>query len=219
MVPGVRLIVFGRQGAGKGTQCIRLARHFVVPHISTGDILRAAIKSGTELGHKVESVIAGGNLVTDELMLEIVDDRLQKPDARNRGFILDGFPRTIPQAQGLMDLLQPRGLDRAIDLDVPEDIVLHRLSIRRVCRDCGANYSTKKRPHTNWTCDVCGGEVWQRPDDTEEAIRQRLDLYAAQTEPLTKWFADQGLLSVVDGVGITDEVTERLLKAIEDARR
>ena len=141
MIPGARLIILGRQGAGKGTQCVRLSRHYVVPHISTGDVLRAAVREGTELGTMAKEIMDAGGLVPDEIMIGIVRERLAKPDADTRGYILDGFPRTVAQAEALDMITAEKPIHVAIDLDVPREIVLERLSSRRVCRDCGTNYT------------------------------------------------------------------------------
>ena len=149
MIPGARLVMLGRQGAGKGTQCVRLSRHYVVPHISTGDMLRAAVKEGTELGRQAQEVMDRGELVSDELMSGIVEKRLERDDTKNRGYILDGFPRTVGQAEALEKATTDRPLDLVIDLEVPVPVVLERLASRRVCVDCGANYSADKSP-TLW---------------------------------------------------------------------
>lgn len=216
MIPGARIVVLGRQGAGKGTQCVRLARHYVVPHISTGDILRAAVKSDTPLGQKAKEFMDRGDLLTDEVMVGIIEERLGKDDTRRRGFVLDGYPRTVAQATALLEILVDEGIDVAVDLDVPVDVVLTRLAGRRVCRDCGTNYSLEVRPARDWTCDNCGGDVIQRADDTEEAIRRRLDLYEEQTAPLVAWFDERDLLVVVDGQGPPDDVTARLIEVIDN---
>ncbi|MFP5321755.1 MAG: adenylate kinase [Acidimicrobiia bacterium] len=218
MIPGARLVMLGRQGAGKGTQCTRLSRHFVVPHISTGDMLRAAVKEGTEFGRKAQEYMQAGELLPDDIIIGVVEERLLKDDTRNRGYILDGFPRTQDQAESLAEITTDQPLDLVIDLDVPTEIVLVRLASRRVCVDCGANYSVQSPPKHGWTCDHCGGEVVQRADDTEEAITRRLDIYEAETAPLIQWYEERGLLMVVDGTGDADEVTARLIRAI-DARR
>jgi len=215
---GVRLVVLGKQGAGKGTQCVRLSHHYVVPHVSTGDMLRAAVKSGSPLGLRAKAVMDRGELLSDELIMEMVGDRLAERDARTRGFILDGCPRTLLQAEMLDDILAPDRLDLVIDLEVPTAQVLRRLASRRVCEDCGTNYSVTSPPLVNWTCDVCGGEVVQREDDTEEAIRTRLDLYERQTAPLIEWYASRRLLARVSGSGAPDVVTRRIVKAVEEAR-
>jgi adenylate kinase len=217
--PGVRLVMLGRQGAGKGTQCTRLSRHYVVPHISTGDMLRAAVKEGTELGRKAGELMAAGDLVGDDIMIGIVEERLDKSDTTQRGYILDGFPRTVQQADALAEITSARPLDVVIDLHVPEDVVLTRLASRRVCVDCGANYSTDGPPKYGWVCDNCGGDVVQREDDTSDAIRRRLAEYTRKTEPLIAWYRDRKLLEVVDGLGPPDEVGRRLIAVIDSYRQ
>lgn len=217
MTPGVRLILLGKQGAGKGTQCVRLSRHYVVPHIATGDIFRAAVKSGTEAGRLVKRYLDAGELVPDVIVMRVVADRLEQGDTKARGFVLDGFPRTVPQAEALAALLTPADVDVVIDLEVPTALVLARLASRRVCSACGANYSLSSPPKFDWICDVCGGEVIQRADDTEVAIRRRLKLYEEATAPLVEWYERRGQLAVVDGVGDADTVMMRLV-AVVDAR-
>ncbi|CAB4365638.1 MAG: adenylate kinase [Actinobacteria bacterium] len=219
MIPGARLILLGRQGAGKGTQCVRLSRHFVVPHISTGDMLRAAVREGTELGAMAKRVMDAGGLVGDEIMVGIVRDRLAQSDAVGRGYILDGFPRTVPQAAALDEITAERPLDVVLDLDVPRELVLRRITSRRVCRDCGTNYVASGSEKSPWICDVCGGDVMQRDDDTTEAIAHRLDLYEEQTSPLIEYYERGGRLAVIDGVASPDEVFRRLTVAVEGARR
>jgi adenylate kinase len=219
VIPGVRLVILGRQGAGKGTQCVRLARHYVVPHISTGDMLRAAVKEGTDFGRKAQEYMSRGDLLPDDIIIGVVGERLRKDDTRTRGYILDGFPRTVGQAEALAELTVRDPLDIAIDLEVPEEVVLERISNRRVCVDCGTNYSVQTPPRYNWTCDVCGGEVVQRDDDTPEAVRQRLDLYQQETEPLIAWYEAKDLLVTVDGLGTADDVTQRLIDAIDRRTR
>ncbi len=218
MIPGARLVLLGRQGAGKGTQCVRLSRHYVVPHISTGDILRSAVREGTEFGTKAKEFMDAGELLPDDVMLGIVDERLALDDTRARGFILDGFPRTVAQADALLRMTQPRGLDLAVNLEVPRGAVLARLAARRVCSDCGANYSVDEPPKYGSTCDVCGGDVIQRADDTEEAITRRLDLYERETAPLIAWFTERDLLVEVDGEGDPDTVSARLVRVIDRQR-
>ena len=218
MTDGVRLVMLGRQGAGKGTQAVRLAQHFVVPHISTGDMLRAAVAAGTEFGMKAKSVMDGGGLVSDEIMVGVVDERLNQSDTTRRGYILDGFPRTEAQALALEDITAERPLDIVVNLQVPEDVVLERITKRRVCVTCGHIYSVDAPPKHGWICDVDGGEVVQRPDDTEDAVRKRLDLYAAETLPLVPFYAERGLLVEADGLGSPDEVFARLLEAVESRR-
>ncbi len=176
MIPGARLILLGRQGAGKGTQCVRLSRHFVVPHISTGDMLRAAVREGTDLGRMAKKIMDDGGLVGDEIMIGLVRERLSHHDARGRGYILDGFPRTVFQAQVLDELTAEQPIDLVLDLDVPRELVLARLSARRVCRDCGTNYVAVGYEKLPWICEVCDSDVMHRDDDTPEAIEHRLDL-------------------------------------------
>jgi adenylate kinase len=207
--------MLGRQGAGKGTQCTRLSRHYVVPHISTGEMLRAAVKEGTELGRKAAEIMNEGGLVPDDVMIGIVDERLDHDDTTRRGYVLDGFPRTVPQAKALADITDRRPLNVVIDLDVPQEIVLHRLASRRVCADCGANYSVDKPPRYDCVCDNCGGEVEQREDDTPAAIRKRLAEYERETAPLIDWYRDLGLLEVIDGQGSTFDVTQRLFVVVD----
>lgn len=218
MVPGARLIVLGKQGAGKGTQCVRLSHHYVVPHVSTGDMLRAAAKQRTPLGLKAKDQMDRGELLSDDLIMEMVAARLDESDVRARGFVLDGCPRTVVQAEQLAAFLNPVDLDLAVDIEVPTAQVLRRLAARRVCVDCGANSSVSAPPLINWTCDVCGGEVIQREDDREEAITRRLELYERQTAPLIDWYKARDQLAVVSGTGAPDSVTRRVIKAIEDRR-
>jgi adenylate kinase len=218
VVPGARLIILGKQGAGKGTQCVRLSRHYVVPHISTGDMFRAAVKARSELGEKAKEFMDAGELVPDEVVMGLVAERLSLDDTKARGFVLDGFPRTVHQAKGLAELLAPDEIDLVVNLEVPTEVVLRRLAGRRVCIDCGANYSVDSPPRLNWTCDICGGEVVQREDDTEAAIRRRLDLYERETRPLVDWYAERDLLSVLDGVGDPDEITGGLVRVVDQRR-
>ncbi|HEY6697852.1 MAG TPA: adenylate kinase [Acidimicrobiales bacterium] len=218
MTVGVRLVMLGRQGAGKGTQCTRLSRHYVVPHISTGEMLRAAVKEGTELGRKAAEIMNDGGLVPDDVMIGIVDERLDHDDTTRRGYVLDGFPRTVPQAKALAEITVSRPLDLVIDLDVPKEVVLRRLAGRRVCADCGANYSVDKPPRYDCVCDNCGGEVEQREDDTPAAIEKRLAEYERETAPLVDWYRYLRLLEVVDGRGGADGVSQRLFDVI-DIRR
>lgn len=218
MIPGARLIILGRQGAGKGTQCVRLSRHFVVPHISTGDMLRAAVREGTELGLMAKQVMDAGGLVGDDIMIGLVRHRLSATGASTRGYILDGFPRTIEQAGALDDIAGNRPIDVVLDLNVPREIVLQRISARRVCRDCGTNYTATGNDPDPWICDVCGGDVEQRADDTPESVNRRLDLYEEQTFPLIKHYGDQNRLVVVNGIGHPDDVFVRLVKAVDSNR-
>jgi adenylate kinase len=214
VIPGARLIILGRQGAGKGTQCLRLSHHYVVPHISTGDILRAAVREGTPLGQKAKSIMDAGGLVGDDIMIAIIEERLGKSDAIGRGYLLDGFPRTVAQAEALAGITKERPIGLVIDLDVPRELVLERLTARRFCRDCQTNYVAKGMERRPWICDVCGGDVVQRDDDTPEAINRRLDLYEEQTAPLMNYYSRLGMLAVVNGVGHPDDVFARLIRAV-----
>jgi adenylate kinase len=218
VIPGARLVILGKQGAGKGTQCVRLSRHFVVPHISTGDMFRAAVRSGSEFGVQARAFMDAGELIPDSVVIGVVEERLSRDDTANRGFVLDGFPRTVHQAKRLTEILSPRGVDMVIDLEVDTESVLRRLASRRVCGDCGANYSLGNPPKFNWTCDICGGEVIQREDDTESAIRRRLELYERETAPLIAWYTAQDLLLAVDGIGTADQVASRLINLIDERR-
>jgi adenylate kinase len=182
-------------------------------------MFRAAVKSRSEFGVRAQQYMEAGELIPDEVVIGVVRERLDQDDTKMRGFILDGFPRTAHQAEALAKLLVPGDLDMAVDLEVPTEIVLKRLAARRVCSDCGTNYSTDSPPKENWTCDVCGGEVVQRPDDTEASIRRRLALYESETEPLIAWYLGRDQLVTVDGMGKHDDVTGRLVRAIDTRRR
>ena len=208
----VRLVIFGRQGAGKGTQSALLSQHYGAPHISTGDMLRAAVANATPIGLEAKSYMDSGRLVPDDVMLGVVEERFQERDVDEHGFLLDGFPRTVVQAEALGRFA---AIDLAVDLQVPEAVVLERISSRRVCTNCGRIYSTEAPPASNWTCDTCGGEVVQRVDDTPEAVAKRLAAYATETQPTIDWYAGIGALERVDGLGTPDEVTARLIAAID----
>ncbi len=217
-MPGPRLVILGKQGAGKGTQGERIAQHYGVPRIATGDMFRAAVHEGTEAGQRAKKYMEAGELVPDDVVIGIVEERLSDEDAR-RGFILDGFPRNAEQARALEAALGEKVVDLVIQLEVPTEVVLHRLAGRRVCESCGTPYSVDKPPKENWTCDVCGGEVVQRDDDTEAAIQRRLDLYVQQTEPLVAYYLAQDKLAPVDGTGDLDTVTARILRAVDSRLR
>jgi adenylate kinase len=210
-----RLIVLGKQGSGKGTQCVRISQHYGIPHISTGDMLRAAVKSGSALGARVQSTMEAGELVSDDIILEVMAARLAEDDAAARGFVLDGFPRTVGQADRLDDVLEPSVIDVVVSLEIPTSVVVGRIAQRRTCSVCGRVYATTAPPKVDWTCDVCGGEVIQREDDTEEAVTRRLALYDAQTAPLIARYATAGKLVPVDATGIVEEVAGRLLALVE----
>lgn len=215
MRPGARLIVLGKQGAGKGTQCVRLSHYYVIDHIATGDMLRAAVKSGTPLGLEARRFMEAGELIPDEVVLGMVDERLDQDHTRTRGFLLDGFPRTVVQAEKLDELLLPLEIDLVINLDVPTSLVMRRLASRRVCVDCGTNYSVQNPPRVGWICDVCSGEVVQREDDTEAAIKRRLDVYEEQTAPLIDRYRQLGKLATIRGGGTPDAVTARMISTID----
>lgn len=220
MNPGARLIVLGKQGAGKGTQAVRLSRFFVVPHISTGDTFRAAVRSGSAIGQKAKRYLEGGDLVPDDVVIGVVAERMEHTDTQHRGFILDGFPRTVLQAEALARILAPQDLDLVIDLEIDTETVLARLAARRVCSDCGANYSVVENPpRVAGICDVCGGEVVQRGDDTESSIRRRLELYERETAPLIDWYTERGVLAPIKAIGSADDVTERIVGLVARRRQ
>jgi adenylate kinase len=216
-----RLVILGKQGAGKGTQAVRLADHFGVPRISTGDMFRVVAKGDSDVGRRAKKFMDAGDLVPDEVVNEMVRERVAELDAADRGFIMEGFPRNVAQAEALDEMLSPHHVDLVIELDVPTGVVLKRLASRRVCTLCGTNYSVDAPPKVNWTCDQCGGDVVQRDDDTETAISRRLDTYDKQTAPLVAWYLATDRLAAVDGEGDPDIVTRRLLRAVESrlARR
>jgi adenylate kinase len=196
MGKAMKIILLGPPGAGKGTIAKALMQHDGSVQISTGDILRVAIAEGTALGKQVEAAMAAGNLVTDELIMGIMEERLQQEDCQ-RGYLLDGFPRTIPQAEALRALLAKLGetLDCALELDMPRDVIIDRLTTRRTCTNCGEIYNVKsKPPRVEGICDVCGNDIVQRDDETEEAIENRLQVYNEQTAPLVAFYRDEGLL-------------------------
>ncbi|MDQ3354905.1 MAG: nucleoside monophosphate kinase [Actinomycetota bacterium] len=211
-----RLIVLGRQGAGKGTQCARLAARLSVPHISTGDLFRAEAAKGTELGLRAAVYFDAGSLVPDELVLDLVALHLGTEEARAAGYLLDGFPRTLPQGQALFEVLGKRALDVAVELHVPTSVVLPRLAARRVCKDCGATSQAGADDPETTRCRLCGGTVGRRTDDTDEAIQRRLATYDQESGPLLEWLDNLGLLVRVDGVGEPDAVHHRLLDAVRD---
>jgi adenylate kinase len=198
---------------------VRLSRHYVVPHISTGDMLRGAVREGTELGRMAKEIMDSGGLVGDEIMIGIVDERLQRADARTRGYILDGFPRTVVQADALDDIAGDKPLDIVIDLFVAREVVIRRISARRVCRDCGTNYTATGTERYPWICEVCGGDVMQRADDHPDAINRRLDLYESLTAPLIEHYTMQERLVIVDGLGTPDQVFDRITDAVGAARK
>ena len=207
------LIFMGPPGAGKGTQAARVAPLHRLAHIATGDMLREAVRDGSELGLVAKEIMARGDLVPDDVIIGMFRERLSAPDT-DGGFILDGFPRTLVQAEELEQVLTDHPLDLVLNIEVPTDTILHRIAGRRVCVNCGASYHVTNRPRVDWTCDVCGGDVVQRDDDTEDAVTTRLEVYARQTVPIIHFYEKLGKLVVVDGVGEGPEVQERLIKEI-----
>ena len=208
----MKIILLGPPGAGKGTIAKALMAQDGSVQISTGDILRAAVAAGTALGKQAEAAMKAGDLVTDELIMGIMEQRLQEEDCQ-QGYLLDGFPRTIPQAQALKALLAKLGekLDCALELDIPRDVIIERLTTRRTCLNCGEIYNVKfKPPKVEGICDVCGSEIVQRDDETEEAIENRLEVYNEQTAPLVEFYRDEGLL-----VSVPTSELEPVLAAIK----
>jgi len=211
----MKLIFIGPPGSGKGTQAKRLAETHGVPHISTGDMLRQAIDEGTELGRKAAPILASGGLVSDDIMVGIIKDRLAKPDAAG-GFILDGYPRTVVQAEKLDGLVgNGKGDLRVLQLLVPDDVIVKRIVLRRSCPQCGSIYHLESAPPRNdLVCDRDGAELIARPDDNEQAIRKRLDAFHAQTLPVATFYKAKSVLRTVDGVGPVDEVFERIERSL-----
>jgi adenylate kinase len=212
----MNLILLGPPGAGKGTQAKLLLGEFKVPQISTGDILRAAVAAGTELGKVAGPLMAAGKLVPDDIVVGIAGERLKQKDC-DGGFVLDGFPRTIPQAEALEAMLGKLGkkVDRVVSLELGDDVIVERMSGRRSCPKCGAVFHvTGNPPKKAGACDACGGELIQRPDDKPETVRERLGVYAKQTAPLKAFYEERKLLAKVDGLGSTDEVFSRITAAL-----
>jgi adenylate kinase len=208
----MKLIFLGPPGAGKGTIADLAVEKLGLPHISTGDLFRAAVKNGTSLGLKVKDIMASGGLVPDELTIELVKERLSQKDVAV-GWILDGFPRTIPQAEALEKIA---GVDKVVNFEVADEIVVGRLSGRRVCKSCGKIYHVKNMPpKKEGICDVDGGALYIRDDDKEEAIKVRLETYRKSTAPLIDWYGKKGSLLTIDGVGSPAEVLGRFEKAIK----
>lgn len=211
---GPRLVLLGKQGAGKGTQAARLAERYSVAHVSTGDLLRAAAKARSRFGLEAEGYMNNGDLVPDATVIGVVDEQ-SRSGAFDPGFVLDGYPRTEFQAVELDRILDDQALDMVVALDVPTEVALVRLAGRRVCENCGTTYSVDHPPKSNWTCDVCGGTVSQREDDTEKAIERRLELYEREMLPIVQYYRRARRLVVVNGVGTGDEVQDRLAAAVE----
>ena len=209
------LVILGKQGAGKGTQGRRLAAIYAVPHVSTGDILRAAVKAATPVGREVAAVLDAGELVSDELVNRLVEERLGEPDAAP-GALLDGYPRTLAQAEALESFLRPSRVTLCVNLEVPTGLVAERLSARRVCVDCGAIYRDGDPEARSGVCSLCGGRVIQRADDRPEAIHQRLEVYERDTAPLLDFYRARDLLVNVDGTREADEVTATIRGAVDE---
>ena len=213
----MQIVLFGPPGAGKGTQAKFISEQYNVPHISTGDILRENVREGTELGKKAKVYMDKGALVPDSVLIDIIKERLQKPDTR-RGFLLDGFPRTLPQAESLDEILDDinKKLDAVVNIEVGAQELVKRLSGRLTCRNCGATYNIKTNPpKMDNICDACGGELYQRADDTEDAIRNRIAVYKKQTSPLIDYYKKKGILVDIDGEREIDEVRSDIMKALE----
>lgn len=210
----MKLILLGAPGAGKGTQAEKIVEKYGIPAVSTGNIIRAALKAGTEMGLKAKSFMDAGQLVPDDVVIGIIKDRLQEKDCEN-GFILDGFPRTIPQAQALEDM--GVDIDKVLDIEVPDEKITARMSGRRVCSKCANSYHLLyKKPKTEGVCDACGGELIQRKDDAPETVQARLKEYHEMTEPLKDFYKKLGKLVIVDGQEEVADTTALVFKALED---
>ncbi|MCR5153679.1 MAG: adenylate kinase [Lachnospiraceae bacterium] len=213
----MKIIMLGAPGAGKGTQAKKIASKYGIPHISTGDIFRANIKNQTELGRKAKSYMDQGALVPDELTLELIMDRFKEDDCKN-GYVLDGFPRTIPQAEALTEALKKSGdaIDFAVNVDVPDEAIISRMSGRRACVNCGGTYHIEFNPtKVEGVCDACGGQLILRNDDKPETVKNRLDVYHAQTQPLIEYYKKEGVLREVDGTKEMSEVFEDIISILE----
>ena len=209
----MRLMFVGPPGAGKGTQAVRIAARYGIPHISTGDMLREEMKSGTPLGQQAKAYIEAGELVPDDVIIGMVKERISRPDAKD-GFLLDGFPRTREQAEALDEFTS---LDVVININVPDDKLIHRICGRRVCRECGATYHESMLENLK-QCPRCGGELYVRDDDKEEIVRQRIAVYKQKTQPLIEYYTKKGLLEDVVGSGGIDDITEAIVAVLENRR-
>lgn len=212
----MKIIMLGAPGAGKGTQAKMIAEKYSIPHISTGDIFRANIKNGTELGKKAKTFIDAGQLVPDELVVDLVIDRFKEDDCKN-GYVLDGFPRTIPQAEALDNALKAIGdkVDFAIDVEVPDENIVRRMGGRRACVGCGATYHVEfNPPKVQDVCDVCGEELILRDDDKPETVTNRLNVYHEQTKPLIDYYEKQGIVHTIDGTQTMDQVFSDIRKIL-----
>ena len=214
----MKIILLGPPGAGKGTQAKSISNRYSIPHISTGDIFRKNISGNTPLGIEAKSYMDNGQLVPDEVTINMVKDRLQEDDCKN-GYLLDGFPRTVAQAEALDAFLKGRNenLDTALCIEVPSDFILERMTGRRVCPACGASYHIKfNPPKVEGKCDLCGSEIVQRKDDTAETVGERLEVYKTQTQPLIDFYREKNLLSTVDGTRAINEVFESICEILGD---
>jgi adenylate kinase len=212
----MNVILLGPPGAGKGTQAKRLVEKYHIPQVSTGDMLRAALKEGTPLGLEAKKYMDAGGLVPDSVVIGLVKERIQKPDAKG-GYMLDGFPRTVAQAQELDEILAGMGqnIDHVVSVEVPNSELLGRLTGRRTCRACGAGFHVMfDPPRKEGVCDKCGGDLYQRSDDNEATVKSRLETYEAQTKPLIDYYEKQGKLRRIDGVGKMDDILERIRKVL-----
>ena len=212
----MKIIMLGAPGAGKGTQAKKIADKYQIPHISTGDIFRANIKEGTELGKKAKSYMDQGQLVPDELTLELIMDRFQNSDCKN-GYVLDGFPRTIPQAEALTEALAKKGetIDYAINVEVPDENIINRMGGRRACLACGSTYHIVYAPtRVEGICDRCGEKLVLRDDDKPETVKNRLNVYHNQTQPLIEYYTRQGKLAEVDGTQSMEDVFNAIVKIL-----
>ncbi|MEV6779266.1 adenylate kinase [Streptomyces syringium] len=216
----MRIVLVGPPGAGKGTQAAYLAKNLAIPHISTGDLFRANISQGTPLGQKAQEYMRAGQLVPDEVTIGMAKDRMQQPDAAD-GFLLDGFPRNLAQAEALDGILKADELklDAVLDLEVPEDEVVKRIAGRRMCRKDSSHifHAIYNPPKTEGVCDTCGGELYQREDDSEETVRKRLEVYHSETEPIIDYYKAQGLVVTISALGKVVEVTQRAMAALDRA--
>ena len=218
MKPRPRLVLLGKQGAGKGTQAVRISEHYDIAHFSTGDLFRELARLGTAFGLKAKEYMDAGELVPDDIVIGVVQEALAPDGPLSEGFVLDGFPRTQPQAEAFEQILDGRPLDIVLNLEVPLEIVLDRISGRRVCVNCQRVYHVNMPPTRPWICDTCGSEVVQRDDDTEEAVERRLEAYEQDTVPILDFYRVIGKrVRVVDGVGHGDLVFERLIGEIDTA--
>ncbi|MBQ4001289.1 MAG: adenylate kinase [Lachnospiraceae bacterium] len=214
----MKIVMLGAPGAGKGTQALRIAEQYGVPHISSGDIFRKNLKEGTELGLRAKAYMDEGLLVPDELTTDLVISRLREEDCKD-GYVLDGFPRTLPQARALSEKLKSEGarIDFALDIEVSDEEIVSRVSGRRICPKCGAGFHTLyNKPQIDGICDICGAELKMRDDDRPETVLKRLEVYHAETEPLIAYYKEEGILRTVDGSQSIDKVFEDSLDVLQD---